>query len=91
VELFDSIPYTSGEEDFEIRIYYNDVTINVVAFLNNHPANGYRYQVKTPKGCDAKKVLEKSPVPELVETCKNDIKEKRWEKLLKIIQESKIY
>jgi hypothetical protein len=90
MQLFDSTPYSSGEEDFEIRIYYDDVTINVVAFLNSHPANGYRYQVKIPKGCDARKVLENSPVPELVEACKNDIKEKRWEKLLEIIHESRI-
>ena len=90
MELFDSIPYTFEKKDFEIRIYYNDVTINVVAFLNGYPANGYRYQVKIPKKCDAKKVLENSPVPELVETCKNDIKENKWEELLKIIQESKI-
>ena len=89
LELFDSIPFTFEKKDFEIRIYYNDVTINVVAFLNGYPANGYRYQVKIPKKCSAKKVLENSPILELVEKCKNDIKEKKWEKLLKIIQESK--
>ena len=49
MELFDSIPYTFEKIDFEIRIYYDDVTINVVAFLNGYPANGYRYQVKIPK------------------------------------------
>ena len=89
MELFDSIAYTFEKKDFEIRIYYDDVTINVAAFLNGYPANGYRYQVKIPKKCSAKKVLENSPIPELVEKCKNDIKEKKWEKLLKIIQESK--
>ena len=88
MELFDSIPYTVENKDFEIRIFYDDATINVVAFLNGYPANGYRYQIKIPKRCDAKKVLENSPILELVEKCKNDIKEKKWEKLLKIIQES---
>ena len=90
MELFDSIPFTFEEKDFEIRIYYNEVTINVVAFFRNYPTNGYRYQVKIPKACDAKKVLEEYPVPELIETCKNDIKEKKWNKLQKIIHKSKI-
>lgn len=90
MELFESIPFTFEEKDFEIRIYYNDVTINVVAFLRDYPANGYRYQVKIPKGCDAKKVLEKYPVPELIETCKNNIREKKWDELQKIIHNSKI-
>jgi len=90
VELFDSIPYTSEKKDFEIRIYYDDMTINVVAFLNGYPANGYRYQVKIPKGCDPKKVLEKYPVLELVEICKNHIKEKKWDRLSKILCDSGI-
>ncbi|MFC1532669.1 hypothetical protein ACFL7M_04805 [Thermodesulfobacteriota bacterium] len=90
MELFDSIPYTFEEEKFEIRIYYNDIIVNVVAFLKGYPANGYRYQVKLPKECDVKKVLEKSPVPELVEACKKDIKEKKWERFQIIIHKSVI-
>lgn len=90
MELFDSIPYNFEKEDFEIRIFYDAATINVVAFLKGYPANGYRYQVKIPKRFDAKKVLENFPVPELVETCKKDIKEKNWEKLSKVICKSKI-
>ena len=88
MELFDSIPFSFENDNFEIRIFYDAITINVVAFLSTYPANGYRYQVKIPKGSDVKKVLENYPVPELVETCKNDIKEKKWDKLQKIIQEN---
>lgn len=90
MELFNSIPFPLKEDNFEIRIFYNDVTINVVAFHNGYPANGYRYQAQIPKGSDTKNVLEKYPVPELVEKCKNDIKEKTWEILLNTIQENKI-
>ena len=49
MELFNSIPHTFEEEGFKIRIYYDDATINFVAFLNGYPANGYRYQLKIPK------------------------------------------
>ena len=45
MELFNSIPFAFKEENYDIRIYYDDVTINVVAFLNGYRANGYRYQV----------------------------------------------
>ncbi|MBC8465891.1 hypothetical protein H8D57_02595 [bacterium] len=89
MEYFKSIPYLLDGEDFDIRIFYETTTINVVAFLNGYPANGYRYQVQIPKGCNAKKVLGNYPVPELIETCKNDIKEKKWAKLQKAIQEAK--
>jgi len=84
MELFNSIPVTFEGENFEIRILYDDTSINVVSFLNGHPANGYRYQVKIPKESSARKILENHPVPELVENAKNDIKEKRWEKLFKL-------
>ncbi|MFC1561237.1 hypothetical protein ACFL4V_02045 [Candidatus Latescibacterota bacterium] len=80
---------TFEEKEYEIRVLYNDVTINVVAFLNNHPVNGFRHQVTIPKGFDVKGILKMSAVKELVEMSENDILEKRWEKLLKIMRESK--
>ena len=86
--LFHKIPTSLEGKNYEIRVLYDDTTINVVAFLDNHPANGYRYQVKIPKGCDAKGVLEKYDVAELVEKSKDDIIEKRWEKLSKTIHEN---
>ena len=89
MELYDSKSYTFEEKDYEIRIYFDDVTINVVPFLNDYPANGYRYQVKIPNGCDVRKVLETSPVPELVETCQNDIKNGQWDSLSRIIDGNK--
>jgi len=88
MELFKSIPFTHRNENFDIRIFYNDTLINVIAFLGGYPANGFRYQVKTPKGCDTKSVLEKSPVPNLVDKCKNDIETQNWDKLSTIIQDT---
>jgi hypothetical protein len=88
MKLYTSIPYTFEEKDFEIRIYYDEACINVVAFLSGHPANGYRFQAKIPKQCDAEKVLEKYPVPDLVEMCKDTIKEKKWEHLSQVVNEA---
>jgi len=90
MELFDSIQFNFEEDNYDIRIYYDDVRINVLAFHKNHPANGYRYQIKIPNGYDVRNILEKFPINNLVEKCKSDIEEKSWEELNKIIQLNKI-
>jgi hypothetical protein len=87
MNLFKRIPLPFGGRDYEIRVLYDERIINVVAFANNHPVNGYRYQVQVPKGSDAKGILQRHPVPELVEKCKDDIIRKRWDPLSQIIQD----
>jgi hypothetical protein len=86
MNLFKTIPLPLEGKDYEIRVLYDERIINVVAFLNKHPANGYRYQVQLPKGCDAQRLLEKHPVPELVDSCRNDIMQHHWDPLSQIIQ-----
>jgi hypothetical protein len=88
MKLFKKIPMRFEEKDYEIRLLYNESKITVVAFYNNHPASGYRHQLKLPKKCDIGRLLEQYPVNELIESCKNDVTEKRWEKLSKVIQEN---
>ena len=86
--LFNKIPMNFEGKEYEIRLLYDDTTINVVAFHNNHPANGFRHQVKLPKKCDPKGVLEKDAVKELVEISRNDIIDRRWDSISKIIAEN---
>ena len=71
-------------KDYDIRVLYDDRNINVVAFLDNHPVNGFRHQINVPKKLDVKELLEKEPVQELIEMSKADIVEKRWERLLQL-------
>ena len=85
MELFKTIPFNFEKDSYDIRIYYDDETINVLAFYKNRPANGYRYQIKIPKGYDVKNILEKFPVNNLVENCKSDIKERSWEEFNKVL------
>ena len=80
---------TFEEKNYEIRVLYDDTTINVVAFLNNYPVNGFRHQIKIPKRLDTKRILEMEAANELVDISKNDIIEKRWEKLLKVMHKNK--
>lgn len=79
---------TCEGRNYEIRVLYDDSVINVVAFLNNHPANGFRHQVKISKQVDIKGVLETDLAEELVEICKYDIIGKKWERWLPVIQEN---
>lgn len=76
--LHKKIPMTFEGKDYEIRVLYDDTTINVVAFLNNHPANGFRHQIKLSKKWDVKKILKTEMIEELIEISKRDITEKRW-------------
>ena len=82
--LFKEIPFTFEGENYEIKIFYEENLINVVAFQNNYPASGFRHQIKVPKNISVKNVLEQAVVNEYVDICRKDIMEKRWAQLLKI-------
>lgn len=88
MKLFKKISISIEEKDYEIRVLYNDTVINVVAFLDNHPANGYRHQIKLPNKCNVLEVLEQNIAGKLIEMTKNDIIEKRWEKTYETIQQN---
>jgi hypothetical protein len=64
--LFKTDKMTFEEDNFEIRVYYNDKIINVVAFLNNYPVNGFRHQIKIPKKRNVEDLLDKEPDNEFV-------------------------
>jgi hypothetical protein len=83
--LYKKIPLNFEGKEYEIRVLYDDRLISVAAFLNNHPVEGYRYQVKIPNRCDAYKVLEDHGLEELVEACRKNLVEKRWEPLSRVI------
>ena len=87
--LFKKIPMEHKGQAYEIRVLYDDRIINVAAFSENHPADGYRYQVQLPKNCDPLQILEQYPVNELVEACERHVAEQHWETLSKVISECK--
>lgn len=91
MELYKKTPLKWNNENYEIRVLYDDSLINVLAFHNNHPANGFRHQIRLPKNCNVQKMLEKKIVGELVEIAKNEIVENRWGNISKIIQQNMIY
>lgn len=90
MELFKTVAFDYEGESYDIRIMYNELVINVLAFKNGYPANGYRYQVKTPNDSDSKIILENWGVPELVEKCKDDITSSNWESMSNALNQAKI-
>lgn len=82
---FKKIPFTFEGEYYEIKIFYEENLINIVAFKNNYPTNGFRHQIKIPKKMPVKDVLNQNVINEYVEICKKDISERRWERLMGLL------
>jgi hypothetical protein len=72
------------EKNYEIRVFRDDKTINIVTFRNNYPINGFRHQIKISKSIAIEEILKQKVIDELIEICKKDISEKRWERLTAI-------
>ena len=88
MDLFKDIQMTLDGKPYEIRVLYDDRTINVLAFHNNYPASGFRHQIQLPKNCDVQEVLGEDIVDDLIEITKNEILEKKWEKVSKFFKNS---
>ncbi len=82
--LYKKVSFSFEEKDYDIKVFYDDKTINIVAFRNNYPANGLRHQIKISKSIPIEEILKQKVIDELIEICKKDISEKRWERLTAI-------
>jgi hypothetical protein len=82
--LFKSIPFTFENKDYAIKVFYNDTVINILAFHNNYPVNGFRHQIKISKNLSVKELLKRKIMDEIIEIARKDIFEKRWERLLQV-------
>jgi len=82
--FYKKVPFSFEEKDYDIKIFHNDNTINIVAFRNNYPAYGFRHQIKISKSMAIEEILKQKVIDELIEICKKDISEKRWERLTAI-------
>ena len=78
MELYKNIPWDHDDRAYEIRIYYEDNIINILAFFNNRPANCFRYQIHLSKKVDIKMFLKIEKFDHIIENVKEDIKKERW-------------
>ena len=82
MELYKTIPWEHEGKKYETRIVFETNVISVLAFLDKHPVNGFRYQILLPGNSDVRRVLKENDLTCLVETVRQDVIEKRWEQLL---------
>jgi hypothetical protein len=85
------IPFTFEGKDYEIRVISDGSTTYIRAFLGNRPANGYTYQVAMPVAFDFHRTFNVSAVQHLIDTAKQDVIEKNWERVLEAIKQIEQY
>ena len=83
MNLLKTIPFVFAGESYEIKIFRAGNLINILVFKNHYPANGFRHQLRIPKSISIKNILENGIMDEYIDICKEDITEKRWERLVK--------
>ncbi len=83
MKLYKKVPMKFQDKEYEIRILYQGKLINIATFFNNHPVNGFRYQIQIPKQFDIRKILKTEVIKILIQKAWEDVVENRWEKLLK--------
>lgn len=83
------VPYEFEGQQYEIRVVSDGATIFVRAFLDGKPANGYQYSVSIMTRFDLKRAMGIDAVMDLVESAKEDIRLKRYERLVDAIKEEK--
>ena len=79
MKLYKKIPFKFEKNLYEIRIQHQDNLINIVTFLNNYPANGFRYQIQIPKQVKIDNILDEKHLNDFIEKAKSDIVENRWQ------------
>jgi len=86
-----AIPFSFEGKDYEICVISNGATTYVQAFLDGVPANGYTYQVSFPVTFNFERHLGVSAIGHLIESAKQDITDKAWERLLEAIRQIEEY
>ena len=80
--LFKKVPFTFEEQNYEIRVLYDEQLITIATFHNNYPCNGFRHHIQISKKLSVSDILQRQVIDEIIEIAKRDILEKRWERLL---------
>ncbi len=85
-----TIPFSFKDKEYEILVWSDGATIRVKAFHKGWPqkaANGFCYEIGMNQPFDFKKLTGLDLIKEFIELAKNDIIQKRYERLLEAIEE----
>ena len=84
----ETVTFQNDGKDYEIRITSDGFTTRIRVFLDGKPANGYTYSVDSVTAFDLRRVLGVKAIDDLIETAKNDIINKNWERFLEAIEKT---
>jgi len=79
-------PFEAHGKTYEVRITLDGADLCVRAYQSGRPANGYSYHVDLETGHDFKLLKGKDAVNELVRMAKEDVIQKRYERLLALLR-----
>ena len=80
--FYKKIPFSFNDKAYEIRILHDAKLINMVAFYQNYPANGFRYHIQIPNKTDIQSLLRMENLSHLIDMAKDDILQDRWKKFI---------
>lgn len=83
------IPFEFEGKEYQIRVISDGATIYIRGFCDGRPANGYEYRINVTTAFDLKKLIRFQAITHLVELAKDDIRNKRWDRLLEAIATTK--
>lgn len=83
-----TIPFTANDKNYEIRLTCDGATVQLRAFdkETGKPANGYLYSVDINAVHNLKVLAEIDVIKDLIKRAKDDVMQKRWERLLHAIE-----
>ena len=82
-------PFQHDGKEYEIRVNSDGLAVQIRAFLDGVPANGYIYQVNLTTAFDLKKIIGMDAIKDLIDMAKEDVKQKRWERFLEALDNTK--
>lgn len=86
MSYYEVIPFECEDKEYEIRIASDGATIHIRAFYQNKPANGYSYQVDIMKHFDLRRLMGFDAIKDFINSAKEDISTKRWERFLEAME-----
>lgn len=73
---------------YEVRLSSTGTEYELRVFCDDRPANGYSYRVSLENQCDLKVMNGQDMVKELAKIARDDVIERRYERLLDALKET---
>ncbi|MGA7562404.1 MAG: hypothetical protein WBW55_04285 [Desulfobaccales bacterium] len=87
--VIEVVPFDFEGKKYEVGVWSDGAKVYVQTFHEGKPANGYRSEVGFIDAFDFRKLKGHGIIKEFIEIAKDDIKTRRYERLLEAIESLK--